>query len=43
MSETELPLYPGIGLERIVLVDSEALAEAACAALLAADAGGERG
>ena len=37
MSEVELPLYPGIGLERIVLVDSEALAEAACAALLAAD------
>lgn len=37
-SEAELPRYPGIGLERIVLVDSEALAEAAGAALLAADA-----
>ena len=37
MSEVELPLYPGIGLERIVLVDSEALAEVASAALLAAD------
>jgi len=37
LSEVELPLYPGIGLERIVLVDSEALAEVASAALLAAD------
>ena len=37
-SEAELPRYPGIGLERIVLVDTETLAEAAGAALLAADA-----
>lgn len=37
-NEGELPRYPGIGLERIVLVDSEALAEEACAALLSADA-----
>ncbi len=37
-SAAELPRYPGIGLERIILVDSEALAEAACAELLAADA-----
>ncbi len=37
-NEVELPRYPGIGLERIVLVDTETLAEAAGAALLAADA-----
>ncbi len=37
-SEAELPRYPGIGLERVVLVDADALADEACAALLAADA-----
>ena len=36
-SGLELPRYPGIGLDRIVLVDNEALADEACAALLAAD------
>ena len=38
-SEAELPRYPGIGLERIVLVDTDALADEACAALLAAATG----
>lgn len=37
LREAELPDYPGIGLDDIVLVDSEALAEEAGAALLAAD------
>ena len=38
LGSTELPIYPGIGLERISLVVSDELAEAALAALLAADA-----
>ena len=38
LSSTELPVYPGIGLERISLIVSDALAEAAVSALLAADA-----
>ena len=38
LREADLPPYVGIGLERIVLVDSEALAENAGASLLAADA-----
>lgn len=37
LREAELPDYVGIGLDRITLVESEALAEEACAALLAAD------
>lgn len=38
LREADLPPYVGIGLDRIVLVDSDALAEEAGAALLAADA-----
>ena len=38
LGSAELPAYPGIGLDRISLVVSEALAEAALTALLAADA-----
>ena len=38
LREADLPPYVGIGLDRIVLVDSDALAEDAGAALLAADA-----
>ncbi len=38
LGSTELPIYPGIGLERISLIVSDALAEAALNALLAADA-----
>ena len=37
LREADLPDYVGIGLDRIVLVDTDALAEEACAALLAAD------
>ena len=37
LREVDLPDYVGIGLDRITLVDSEALADEACAALLAAD------
>ena len=37
LREADLPDYVGIGLDRITLVESEALAEDACAALLAAD------
>ena len=37
LREADLPAYVGIGLDRIVLVDTEALAEEACAALLATD------
>ena len=37
LSEAELPPYVGIGLESIMLVDSAAKAEAALAALLAAE------
>lgn len=37
LREADLPAYVGIGLDRITLVDSEALADEACAALLAAD------
>ncbi len=38
LREVDLPLYAGIGLDRIVLVNTDALAEDAGAALLAADA-----
>jgi len=38
LGSVELPPYPGIGLERITLVSSEAAAAAAQAELLAADA-----
>ena len=38
LGSAELPVYPGIPLDRISLVISEALAEEALAALLAADA-----
>ena len=38
LGSTELPIYPGIGLERISLVVSDEQAEAALVALLAADA-----
>ena len=38
LGSAELPFYPGIGLDRISLVVSKALAEAALTALLAADA-----
>ena len=38
LREADLPLYVGIGLDRIVLVNTDALAEEAGAALLAADA-----
>ena len=37
LREADLPLYVGIGLDRIVLVNTDALAEEAGAALLAAD------
>ncbi len=37
LREADLPDYVGIGLDRITLVDSEALADEACAALLATD------
>ena len=37
LREADLPDYVGIGLDRITLVESETLAEEACAALLAAD------
>ena len=37
LREADLPDYAGIGLDRITLVDSEALADEACAALLATD------
>ncbi len=37
LREADLPDYVGIGLDRITLVDSEALAKEACTALLAAD------
>ena len=37
LREADLPDYVGIGLDRITLVESETLADEACAALLAAD------
>lgn len=37
LREADLPDYVGIGLDRITLVNSEALAKEACTALLAAD------
>ena len=38
IAEAELPLYEGIALAQITLVDTPALAAAAQAALMAADA-----
>lgn len=38
LAAAELPSFPGLPLERICLVDTEALAEAALAALMAGDA-----
>ncbi len=38
LAEADLPLYEGLGLDRICLVTSDALAEVALAALMAGDA-----
>jgi RNA polymerase sigma factor for flagellar operon FliA len=38
LAEVDLPIYPGLGLDRISLVTTDALAEVALAALMAGDA-----
>ena len=42
LREADLPDYVGIGLDRIVLVDTDALAEEALAALVVLDPGRHR-